>query len=183
MPVRNLNQGVVERKTSAPERIGVRLRNLRCRRGLSQRELQQKAGLMRCYISRLENGHTVPTLEILERLAGALDLPLYWLLHEAEEPAECDSTLDGISGSVRDRMSPENLFLRKLKSLWRRMTDYDREMLVLVAGRMAARVPDVAQPNALDEMSGEASEPMQYLHVSSDACIVSSASNSQMPDS
>src|SRR5262245_10971870 len=115
MRVRAASQGVSKRKSSIPERIGMRLRNLRHHRGLSQRELQQKAGLMRCYISRLENGHTVPTLEILERLAGALDLPLYWLLHEAEERTPYDSTEDyGVRGSKQGRISAEDCFLRKL---------------------------------------------------------------------
>jgi len=183
MYVRTVSQGTVERKSSVPGRIGLRLRNLRCRRGLSQRELQQKAGLMRCYISRLENGHTVPTLEILERLASALELPLYWILHVAEDPAGSGPTLDSdTEGSVQERMSPDARFLRKLKSLWRRMTDYDREMLVLVAGRMADRASNVAQ-NTVEDVSSEVSEPMQYLHLSIDACIVPSVSNAPIADS
>ncbi|PYV07357.1 MAG: hypothetical protein DMG26_00370 [Acidobacteria bacterium] len=35
-----------------------------------------------CHISRVENGHTVPTLETLERLASVLDIPLYQLFYE-----------------------------------------------------------------------------------------------------
>ena len=44
---------------------------------MSQRDNEERAGLERCYVSRVENGHTVPSLETLERFAGALGVPLY----------------------------------------------------------------------------------------------------------
>ena len=43
-------------------------------------------GLLRCYISRVENGHTVPAVETLEKLARAFEVPLYQLFYEGEEP-------------------------------------------------------------------------------------------------
>src|SRR5579864_7967122 len=143
MQVRNRKRATIERKTRVPELIGNRIRELRRCLGLSQRDLQHKAGLMRCYISRLENGHTVPTLQIVQRLAAALELPLYVLFHETAEPAKHDSCCESsLEESMQGRMSADNHFLRRLEKFWRRMTDYDREMLALVAGRMAARVPD-----------------------------------------
>jgi transcriptional regulator with XRE-family HTH domain len=62
--------------------IGERIRKLRERKDLSQEELEQRSGLLRCYISRVEHGHTVPSLESLERFAAALDIPLYRLFYE-----------------------------------------------------------------------------------------------------
>ncbi len=65
--------------------IGKRIRELREEKKLSQGEIAQRTGLLRHYISRVENGHTVPSLETLERLAAALDLPLYQLFHEGDD--------------------------------------------------------------------------------------------------
>ena len=59
--------------------IGTRLKKLREERNLSQGDIEKRTGLLRCYISRVENGHTVPSLETLERLSAALELPLYQL--------------------------------------------------------------------------------------------------------
>ncbi|MGD1104881.1 MAG: helix-turn-helix transcriptional regulator, partial [Terriglobia bacterium] len=66
--------------------IGTRLKKLREERNLSQGDIEKRTGLLRCYISRVENGHTVPSLETLERLAAALELPLYQLFFEGDEP-------------------------------------------------------------------------------------------------
>jgi len=66
--------------------IGGRLCTLRKQRGFSQGDLETATGLMRSYISRVERGHTVPSIETLERLAGALGVPLYQLFYEGEEP-------------------------------------------------------------------------------------------------
>ena len=65
--------------------IGTRLRKLREERKLSQGDIEKRTGLLRCYISRVENGHTVPSLETLERLASALEIPLYQLFHEGDD--------------------------------------------------------------------------------------------------
>jgi len=54
--------------------------------GLSQGDIERRTGLLRSYITRVEHGHTVPSLETLERLAAALDVPLYQLFYEGEEP-------------------------------------------------------------------------------------------------
>src|SRR6266436_573025 len=65
------------RKTSMI--IGDRLRELREAKSLSQGDIEKRTGLLRCYISRVENGHTVPAVETLEKMARALELPLYHL--------------------------------------------------------------------------------------------------------
>jgi transcriptional regulator with XRE-family HTH domain len=64
--------------------IARRLRELREDRDMSQGDMEHKTGLLRCYISRVENGHTIPAIETLEKLARALDLPLYALLYGAK---------------------------------------------------------------------------------------------------
>ena len=66
--------------------IGDRLRDIREQKMLSQGDIEKRTGLLRCYISRVENGHTVPAIETLEKLARALEIPLYQLFYEGEEP-------------------------------------------------------------------------------------------------
>ncbi len=66
--------------------IGDRLREMREEKKLSQGDIEKRTGLLRCYISRVENGHTVPAVETLEKLARALEVPLYHLFYDGEEP-------------------------------------------------------------------------------------------------
>src|SRR3984957_10224863 len=66
--------------------IGDRLREMREQKKLSQGDIEKRTGLLRCYISRVENGHTVPAVETLEKFARALEVPLYQLFYEGEEP-------------------------------------------------------------------------------------------------
>ena len=66
--------------------VGDRLKQLRELKGLSQSKIEERTGLLRSYISRVENGHTAPSVETLEKFARALDMPLYQLLYEGETP-------------------------------------------------------------------------------------------------
>lgn len=66
--------------------ISDRLRELRENKNLSQGDIEKRTGLLHCYISRVENGHTVPAIETLEKLARALEVPLYQLFYDGEEP-------------------------------------------------------------------------------------------------
>jgi transcriptional regulator with XRE-family HTH domain len=70
--------------------IGERIRALREKRGLTQGDIEKRAGLLRCYTSRVENGHTVPSLETIEKIARALELPLYQLFYDGEKPPEIE---------------------------------------------------------------------------------------------
>src|SRR4029077_10568405 len=66
--------------------IAGRLRELREFKKLSQGDIERRTGLLRCYISRVENGHTVPSLETLERFAGALEVPFYRFFYTDDDP-------------------------------------------------------------------------------------------------
>src|SRR5713101_111315 len=66
--------------------IGQRLRDIREAKNLSQDDIAKATGFVRPYISRVENGHTVPSVETLEKWARALRMPLYQILYEGEEP-------------------------------------------------------------------------------------------------
>jgi transcriptional regulator with XRE-family HTH domain len=73
--------------------IGDRLRELREGKSLSQGDIEKRTGLLRCYISRVENGHTVPAIETLEKMARALEVPLYHLFYDGEEPPKLPNLL------------------------------------------------------------------------------------------
>jgi len=66
--------------------IGDRLRALREEKKFSQGDVEKRTGLLRCYISRVENGHTVPAIETLEKMARGLEIPMYQLFYDGEEP-------------------------------------------------------------------------------------------------
>src|SRR6202789_1179490 len=59
-----------------PINIGATIRDFRLQRGMSQGDIEKRTGLLRCYLSRVENGHTVPSLETLQKIAGSLEMPL-----------------------------------------------------------------------------------------------------------
>ena len=73
--------------------IGDRLREMREAKQLSQGDIEKRTGLLRCYISRVENGHTVPAIETLEKMARALEVPLYQLFYDGEEPPKLPNLL------------------------------------------------------------------------------------------
>src|ERR1700742_912247 len=66
--------------------VADRLRTLREVKKLSQGDIQERTGLLRCYVSRVENGHTVPALETLEKFARALGVPMYLLVYDGPDP-------------------------------------------------------------------------------------------------
>ena len=65
--------------------IGDKLQSLREHKNLSQGDIEHRTGMLRCYISRVENGHTVPAVETLEKFAQALDVPLYQFFYDGRE--------------------------------------------------------------------------------------------------
>ena len=75
--------------------IGERLQTLREEKNLSQGDIENRTGLLRCYISRVENGHTVPAIETLEKMARALDMQLYQLLYDGDEPPRASKDGEG----------------------------------------------------------------------------------------
>ena len=56
--------------------IGETIRNYRLQKGMSQGDIEKRTGLLRCYLSRVENGHTIPSLDTLSKIATAMELPL-----------------------------------------------------------------------------------------------------------
>jgi transcriptional regulator with XRE-family HTH domain len=91
--------------------IGERLRAIRESKNLSQGDIEKRTGLIRCYTSRVENGHTVPSIETLAKFAHALDVPLYQIFYDGEaEPKKIKGVdLDGEKLSLGERREIESL--------------------------------------------------------------------------
>jgi transcriptional regulator with XRE-family HTH domain len=121
--------------------IGDRLRALREEKKLSQGDIENKTGLLRCYISRVENGHTVPAIETLEKLARALQIPMYQLFYDGENPPELPSlpkrkTAGDIAWGSTGK---DARWLTKLRRLIARTEESDRKLLMYMAQKMAGR--------------------------------------------
>jgi len=119
--------------------IADRLRAIREKKQLSQGDIEKRTGLLRCYISRVENGHTVPAIETLEKMARALEIPMYQLFYDGEEPPALPSlprrrNSDDIAwGSSGREARLLALFRRQLG----RMREHDRRLLLSLAQKMA----------------------------------------------
>lgn len=123
--------------------IGTRLRFLREEKGLSQGDVEKATGLLRCYISRIENGHTIPSLETLERFAACLDLPLYKLFYSGEgEPPTPNllprENLDELAAQP-GKAGEEARFLLQFKNLLAKLGDPDRDVVLTLAKKLATR--------------------------------------------
>ena len=120
--------------------IGERLRALREEKKLSQGDIEKRTGLIRCYVSRVENGHSVPAVETLEKFARALEIPLYQLLYDGEEPPnlldlpkrKADSKLFGATGK-------DARVLVKFRKLLGQTNAKNQSILLYVAQLMAKR--------------------------------------------
>jgi len=123
--------------------IGTRLRQLREQKQMSQGDIEERTGLLRCYVSRVENGHTVPSLETLERFAGVLDVPLYQLFYSGEEAPPTPNltprkTLEEMT-EESSATEQDAQFLLKLRNLVTRLPEPDRDVLLSLAKRLAIR--------------------------------------------
>jgi transcriptional regulator with XRE-family HTH domain len=123
--------------------IGTKLRALREGKGLSQGDIEKTTGLLRCYISRVENGHTIPSLETLERFAAALDTPLYRLFYSGEGDAPTPNLSDrkSLEALVEQggKAGDEARFLLRFKSIMAGLKEPDREVLLALAKKLATR--------------------------------------------
>ena len=121
--------------------IGDRLRELREGKSLSQGDIEKRTGLLRCYISRVENGHTVPAIETLEKMARALEVPLYQLFYDGEEPPKLPNLPKGKSSDdiAWGSSGKDARYLNKLRRLLSKSDEADRKLLLHMAQKMANR--------------------------------------------
>jgi transcriptional regulator with XRE-family HTH domain len=119
--------------------IGDRLRELREQKQLSQGDIEKRTGLLRCYISRVENGHTVPAIETLEKLARAMEVPLYQLFYDGEEPPKVPNlpkrkTADDIAWGASGK---DARLLGQFRRLLGKTDEKNQRILLYMAQKMA----------------------------------------------
>jgi len=121
--------------------IGDRLRALREEKKLSQGDIEKKTGLLRCYISRVENGHTVPAIETLEKLARALEIPMYQLFYDGEEPPKLPNLPKRKSGEdlAWGNSRRDARMLNQFCRLFSKMEDGELRMVLFMAQKMVRR--------------------------------------------
>ena len=112
----------------APINIGITIREFRLQRGMSQGDIEKRTGLLRCYLSRVENGHTVPSLDTLQKIAIALDLPLSQFF--ADDPVR---EMPGVSLN-----ETEIHFLAEIQRYSANLTEADRRLLLAMVRKFAA---------------------------------------------
>ncbi len=116
--------------------IGYRLRQIREWRNLSQGDIEKRTGLLRCYISRVENGHTVPSVETLEKLSRALEVTLYQLFLDFEAPnAPEDSNIKGHRDWASHGKGQRQF--QRLRRVISGLSVSDRDFVLFVASKMA----------------------------------------------
>jgi transcriptional regulator with XRE-family HTH domain len=113
--------------------IGDRVKALREYKNLSQGEIEKRTGLLRCYISRVENGHTSPSIETLEKFAHALEVPVFQLFYDGKKPpAKPLKISTGWGSTGHDARS-----LERLRRLLRRTSAGDLKLLLFMGQKMA----------------------------------------------
>src|ERR1700722_2628424 len=118
--------------------IGERLRQLREAKKLSQGEIESRTRLLRCYISRVENGHTIPSVETLEKLARALEVPMYQIFYDGQEPPKLPNAPKRKSSKAMWRYAGKDArTLARFRRLLSQARDSDRQLLLYVAQRIA----------------------------------------------
>ena len=117
--------------------VGERIRALREEKKLTRGDLQERTGLQRTYIWRVENGYTVPAVETLEKFARGLKVPIYKFFYEGKKPPplvriDVDSGLWGAVGQ-------QKILLQKFRRYLSKINESERSLLLYLAEEMARR--------------------------------------------
>jgi transcriptional regulator with XRE-family HTH domain len=116
--------------------IGNVIRSYRAERGLSQGDIERRTGLLRCYLSRVENGHTVPSLETLAKIAEALEITLADFFPGSETPSERDAQ------RMLGELSEEEVrFLAEIKKYSTTLNEGDKRLVLAMIRKMASIAP------------------------------------------
>ncbi len=114
--------------------IGETIRNYRLQKGMSQGDIEKRTGLLRCYLSRVENGHTIPSLDTLAKIAGAIDIPLaqFFNDHNGE---------NGNGSKMAPQLAEEEVrFLTQIRRYSPSLNDSDRKLVIAMVKKMATAV-------------------------------------------
>jgi len=119
----------VTETVAQPMNIGETIRNYRLQKGMSQGDIEKRTGLLRCYLSRVENGHTIPSLDTLAKIAGAMDLALSQFFAEGNS--------NGHKG-LPQLSDDEVRFLSQIRRYSVSLNDSDRKLVLAMVKKMAA---------------------------------------------
>jgi transcriptional regulator with XRE-family HTH domain len=116
--------------------IGEVIRSYRSDRGLSQGDIERRTGLLRCYLSRVENGHTVPSLETLAKIAEAMEISLADFFPGTDTPSDRETR------KMLGELSEEEIrFLADIKKYSTSLSDDDKRLVLAMIRKMATIVP------------------------------------------
>ncbi len=110
--------------------IGETIRNFRLQKGMSQGDIEKRTGLLRCYLSRVENGHTIPSLDTLAKIAGSMDVPLAQFF--------ADGSAGDAAKQVPQLSEDEVRFLTQIRRYSSNLNDSDRKLVLAMVKKMAA---------------------------------------------
>jgi transcriptional regulator with XRE-family HTH domain len=113
--------------------IGETIRNYRLQKGMSQGDIEKRTGLLRCYLSRVENGHTIPSLDTLAKIATAIDVPLAEFFNDHNNG-------DKGAKSLPQLAEEEVRFLTQIRRYSSSLNDSDRKLVIAMVKKMAAAV-------------------------------------------
>jgi transcriptional regulator with XRE-family HTH domain len=121
--------------------IGDRLLDLREQKNLSQGDIEHRTGVLRAYVSQVENSHTVPSLETLEKFARALEVPMYHLFYDGKNPPR---PFELPNGSRQRKLAwgasgKQFRMLHNLRRALGKMDERNRKLLLSLAKKMAAQ--------------------------------------------
>jgi len=119
--------------------IGQKLREIREAKNMSQVAIAEATGLVQPYVSRVENGHTIPGVETLEKWASALKVPLYQILYDGEDPPKPLKLSGNHDRELWGNSARDSHDLKRLRQFLSKMNEQERELLLSLAGRMASR--------------------------------------------
>src|SRR5579859_5883472 len=124
--------------------IGEVIRSYRGQRGLSQGDIERRTGLLRCYLSRVENGHTVPSLETLAKIAEAMEIALADFFPGAETPRDRDT-----QKMLGELSEDEIRFLSEIKRYSSTLSDGDKRLVLAMIRKMASMITPPNQQRKL----------------------------------
>ena len=111
-------------------KIGETIKNFRLQKGMSQGDIEKRTGLLRCYLSRVENGHTIPSLDTLAKIAGAMDMALARFFAEPSPPN---------GGKQLPQLSEDEMrFLSHVRRYTANLNDSDRKLVLAMVKKFAA---------------------------------------------
>jgi transcriptional regulator with XRE-family HTH domain len=116
--------------------LGDRLRAIRKSKNLSQRDIEERSGLLCCYVSRVENGQTVPAIDTLEKFSRALQVPMYQLFYEGPTPADLPNPRRNANEDWASSGAGRNMFA-KLRKAASQLSNEDRQLLLAIAQKVA----------------------------------------------